>query len=258
MSSDWRLRYPSHNLALTLTGASCPLQPGHRRCTPWTSSSPPPRHAPSGACAGAGRATTSASTRASGARSSSCERAGGRSPSPPWTPTGPSTRPSACGPGSPRKTGRRCGDRAAAGAPRGPATPTRRSSSGLRTRRRPPIRVRRAEAARRTGGRRDAAGLRLADVGRALARLALGEDPVERAARVGEDLLGLGDLFVGARVGHLHDRRADLEGEVAELEDAGADAAGDGVPRRRQALAVLLDVALALGRQAEAALAVGL
>ena len=74
-----------------------------------------------------------------------------------------------------------------------------------------------------------------------LARL-VGQDLVEAAARLREQLLGAGDLGRVARGGHLEGGGADLGDEPAELEALLADARGRLGPRLAELLAVLLDV----------------
>ena len=73
--------------------------------------------------------------------------------------------------------------------------------------------------------------------------IVLGEDPVERAARVGEHLGGLGPLGLAAVVGDLPGRDADLHREVDQLADAVGHALAGLLPRVAELLAVLLDVA---------------
>src|SRR5215203_828857 len=79
-----------------------------------------------------------------------------------------------------------------------------------------------------------------------LVRRVSGEDPVERAAGVGEHLLRLGLLGLGARVSELEERHADLAHRAHQLPGALAHVALDGVPGRAQLVGVPLDVAAAV------------
>src|SRR5215218_261324 len=79
-----------------------------------------------------------------------------------------------------------------------------------------------------------------------LLRRVAGEDPVERAAGVGEHLLGLRLLRLGARVRQLEERHADLAHRAHQLPGALAHVALDGVPRGAELVAVRLDVGAAL------------
>src|SRR4051812_15133485 len=78
----------------------------------------------------------------------------------------------------------------------------------------------------------------LGGVGRGVARVVLGEDLVERAAGVGEDLASLVGV---ARGGDLHGRGADLEHQAAGVEDPLVHAARGGLERVAELLAVVGD-----------------
>src|SRR5215218_163594 len=77
------------------------------------------------------------------------------------------------------------------------------------------------------------------------------EDPVERAAGVGEHLLGLRLLRLRARVRELEQRHADLPHRAHQLPRALAHVALDVVPRGAQLVAVRLHVGAALVGQLE-------
>src|SRR5262249_52904016 len=76
-----------------------------------------------------------------------------------------------------------------------------------------------------------------------VAPVVLGEDLVEGAAGVPEDLASLVGVAGGR---HLHGRGADLEEQAAEVHEALVDAAGGRGERVAELLAVLVDVGAAL------------
>src|SRR5918998_4150543 len=185
-----------------------------------------------------------------------------------------------CGspPGRARRDGgtpTRRGPPTAARAPPRPATAsrprrarTRRARRRTRTARRPRGRGSRtcrsgsSACAERYQRPRRAATVRRAARGSGRARrvlpvrLVAGEDPVQRAARLFEDLRGLGDLRLRAGLDDLHHGGADAEHERAELADV-LVAAGL-LPRGAELVGVLGDVRAAGVRELEEPAAGGL
>ena len=88
-----------------------------------------------------------------------------------------------------------------------------------------------------------------------VARVVLGEDAVERATGVGEDLARLVGVTGG---GDLHGRGADLEHQAAHVHEAFVDAAGGRGEGIAELLAVVVDVAAALVGELVGALALEL
>src|SRR3954453_20421145 len=123
---------------------------------------------------------------------------------------------------------------------------------------RPSSRAVRTSSCTRMGGHSSGGRPARGGSGGVVARLAgvvLGEDLVERAAGVGEDLASLVGVAGG---GDLHGRGADLEHQAAEVEDALVHAARGGLERVAELLAVAGDVLAALGRELVRPLALGL